>query len=1027
MSVIQTVSSPFSVPSISKVAVLLFAIQFTFAASGPAFSQDFDSAVAPVIAGKCLECHAGKDPEGGLDLSTAEAAFEGGDSGAAITPKNLSESVLWERISADEMPPKHPLSKSEKQLFKRWIESGAKWGTSPIDRFAVTTPYRAGRDFWSLQPLRKPTLPQFKNQKELGWNPVTWSKTEIDLFIARKLISKGLRPSREASPRALVRRLYFDLIGLPPPYEVVAAFEKDPSDEHYERIVDELLASSHFGERWARHWLDVVRFGESDGFERNNPRRTAWHYRDWVINAFNSDLPYDQFVKSQLIGDRTVGGIEGAAATGFWVAGVHNTVVGGSKRMKQLARQDEIEEVLATVGQTFVGLTVNCSRCHDHKYDPITQKEYYQMASAISGLGYGEKTVKSEVDEVAVKRLEASLQRLRKQLTTLESQAKAEIIAERQKGKIKAPTPPQPAALWQFDSDFHDSIGGLQGKPIGNAKLENGALVLDGNSLVETEALPYDVKEKTLEVLVQLDSLDQRGGGAISLETRDGVVFDSIVFGERDPGQWMAGSNGFARTDSFKAPPEKAATQTPVLITLVYRADGTIIGYRNGVRYGQSIRKTGLQSYQKGNSEFIFGLRHKPPGGNRFLKGKIFQAAFYDRALNPEEVAAASGDPSKYVPEKQLVEWLSPQQRQQREAWKTELAKLERERSLLVQKGNLRLYTLTPGGGAVTHVLLRGDPDNQGDLVSAGAVSIVPGVDADFKLPANAPEADRRGKLAEWITSPDNPLFSRVIVNRIWHYHFGVGIVDTPNDFGFNGGRPSHPELLNWLASDFRDNGFRLKRLHKLIVTSKVYRQKSFGALAQYENGIRPADIDANNRLLWRMSPRRLEAESIRDSMLVAAGKLSDQVGGPSFEDVKTVSNNGTNYYFPIAEVKPEFLRRTIYRFNPRGGRSALLDTFDCPDPASTSPKRAVTTTPLQALSLLNNPFVLQMSEYLAARIEKEAGKDLEAQAQLAWKLTVARPPSERELKMTVDFLRQYDLVALSRALFNINEFVAIE
>lgn len=999
--------------------------------------QDFDQKVAPILAANCLECHTGKAAEGDLDLSTSDKAFLGGDSGKAIVPGNLNDSLLWERIESDEMPPKHPLGEADKQLIKDWIRNGAKWGTSPIDRFAYTTATRAGRDFWSLQPLKPIEPPDFKDKTSVqllsqpssasNWQPTTWTKNEIDQFISYKLLHRGLHPSPAASPRALIRRVYFDLVGLPPDPAVVKAFVDQPTQQAYLKIVNDLLASKHYGERWGRHWLDVVRFGESNGFERNGPRTNAWPYRDWVIQALNEDMPYDEFVRGQIMGDLTMGGQEGAAATGFWVAGVHNTVVGGSKRMKLLARQDEIEEVLATVGQTFVGLTINCARCHDHKYDPITQKDFYQLASAISGLGYGEKTVKSKIDEQAIQEIDGQLTELRNQLSEINAAATKAILAARQKGQFKTPEPPRPSALWDFEKNFDDSISGLKGKPIGSARLENGALILDGQSLVETETLGYDVKEKTLEAMIQLDDLSQRGGGAITIETRNGVTFDSIVFGEREPGQWMAGSNGFVRTDSFMAPVEKEAQNRPVHMTIVYKADGTIIGYRNGVPYGRAIRKSGLQHYQKNDTEFIFGLRHKPVGGNRFLKGKIFSAAFYDRALSPEEVAASAGDPTRYVPEKQIVEFLSKEKNALRSDLKTRIATLENQKSQIVGKANLKMFTLTAGRGETTRILLRGDPETPADEVTPGAVESIPGLNADFGLTANAPEAERRKKLAEWITDPSNPLFPRVIANRIWHYHFGQGIVDTPNDLGFNGGRPSHPELLDWLANYLVANQYRLKSLHRLIVTSATYQQHGFSTPTENKKGVNPADVDADNRLLWRMNPRRLEAESIRDAMLYVAGKLDTQMGGPSFQDVRSVSNNGTTYYFPMDDVQPEHLRRTVYRFNPRGGRSALLDTFDCPDPAATAPKRAVTTTPLQALSLLNNSFVLQMSEYLAERVRKQAGKEVEAQVVLAWQITVNRQPSPEELKLAIPFVQAHGLHSLARALFNINEFVAIE
>ena len=990
---------------------------------------DFDRQIAPIISSHCLECHSGKTAESELDLSDRNTAFKGGESGVSIVPKDLVKSLIWERIQSDEMPPKHPLDNDDKALIKKWIEQGAKWGTSPIDRYAFSTKTRAGRDWWSLQPLKRVTPPSFGSEvkkQDSRFDPRQWAKNEIDLFIAKKLLEKELSPSPIAKPRTLIRRLYFDLIGLPPSPGQVEQFEKNPSEEAYQKIVGDLLASKHYGERWGRHWLDVVRFGESDGFERNAPRKNAWHYRDWVINALNGDMPYDQFVQMQLIGDQLKGGIEGSSATGFWTAGVHNTVVGGSKRMKQLARQDEIEEVLATVGQTFVGLTVNCARCHDHKFDPISQKEFYEMASAISGLGYGEKTETSTVDQGAISKIAAKLIPLREQLLSIEQTARKKIIAQREEGNRESPTPPKAFARWEFETDLKDAIGNLDGTAIGSARIENGALIVDGKSFVQTAPIEKEIKEKTLEVFVQLDSLNERGGGAISIETLNGVVFDSIVFAEREPKQWMAGSNGFARTDSFQGPAESDAQKRPVHFSIVYKKDGTIIGYRDGKPYGRTVRKSGLQSYRANQTDIIFGLRHKPAGGEgRYLKAKIFHAAFYDRALTAEEVAATAGDSSNYVAEKELVDFLSSETRLLREKLKLEIDSLSRQRTDLLSRANQKIYTLTPGGGAVTNVLLRGDPDNIGEVVSPGAIASVSGVDAGFSLPPNAKESTRRKKLANWITSKNNPLFSRVIANRIWHYHFGVGIVDTPNDLGFNGGRPTHPNLLEWLAAKFRDDGFRMKSFHRLIVSSNTYRQAGYPNAKNLTPN--PQDVDSDNRFLWKMNPRRLEAESVRDAMLFVAGKMNDTMGGPSFEDVSIKGNNGTTYYEPIDTNDSRIFRRTVYRFNPRGGRSALLDTFDCPDPASTAPRRAVTTTPLQALSLLNNSFVLRMSDYFAERILETAGDDIEKQVVLAWRMTIHRKPDATEFALASKFLADNDLAALCRALFNVSEFVVIE
>jgi hypothetical protein len=356
----------------------------------------------------------------------------------------------------------------------------------------------------------------------------------------------------------------------------------------------------------------------------------------------------------------------------------------------------------------------------------------------------------------------------------------------------------------------------------------------------------------------------------------------------------------------------------------------------------------------------------------------------------------------------------------EREALKSHVAKLTETHQQTEAASNRNIYTMNPGNPAEIRFLTRGDIELEGDLVSPGAVASVFGADANFELQPDASDADRRRKLADWITSPDNPLFSRVMANRVWQYHFGNGLVTTASDFGFNGGQPSHPELLDWLAGHFTANGLRLKPLHRLIVTSAAYRQSS-------ATNTNAKQIDAENRLLWRMAPRRLEAEAVRDAILSAAGKLNTTMGGPGFQDVKLVPNNGTTYYEPFDADGDEFFRRTIYRFTPRGGRSSLLDTFDCPDPATAAPRRAVTTTPLQALSLLNNSFVLRMSNYCADRITQECGDDPARQIERAWQLTLARSPNAAESEASKQLVAQHGLAALCRGLFNVNEFVLVE
>ena len=993
------------------VLVLLPAAPVGLAADTPV---NFDRQIAPLLATKCLECHSGKKPKGSLDLSVRQRAQRGGDTGPAIVGGKLGNSLAWKRVADGEMPPKHPLTPSERSLLKRWIIAGAAWGTDPIDRFAYTTSARAGTDWWSLQPLEDPRPPADNQDK--------WSQTDLDRFVRARLKSNGLLPTPDATPRQLIRRLYIDLLGLPPSPEAVAAFVADPSERAYAQLADRLLASPGYGERWGRHWLDVVRFGESDGFERNNPRRTFWPYRDWVIEALNRDMPYNRFARLQLTGDLLVPGREGAASAGFLVAGVHNTVVGGSKRMKLLARQDELEELAASVGQTFLGLTVNCARCHDHKFDPIPTTEYYRFISALDGVAHGERQVAESAVEGQLTKVNSRISDLSAKLGVIEKRARQHVLKKRKDTPAKkAPANrPTPFAEWLFDGDFRDSVGSLHGRPVGGAKLDNGALVLNGKSaFVQTAKLKTPLAEKTLEVWVQLDNLTQRGGGAISVQTPGGQLFDSIVFGEREPGQWMAGSNGFVRTKSFSGTTETEANRRPVHVAITYRGDGTITGYRNGRPYGKPY-KTGFARFSAGNAEIVFGLRHAPAGGNKMLGGRIFEARLYDRLLSPEAVAASAGQPSSFVPLKQLLAAMSPDERKRHAGLKKQLDALFVRQKSLDQKTRSKVYTVTPRQPQQMKVHIRGSVTNYGPVVTPGGIGAVPGIPADFQLAANAPDASRRQKLADWITSASNALFVRVIVNRVWHYHFGQGFVSTPSDFGFNGGLPSHPQLLDWLASRLVKDGYRLKALHRRIVLSSTYRQGS----RPNRNGLAK---DAGNRLLWRMSPRRVEAEVVRDAILSVSGQLNPERGGPGFEDVSITPNNGTVYYEARDRDDPAVHRRTVYRFTPRGGRTAILDTFDCPDPSTAAPTRNVTTTPLQALSLLNNPFVLRMATRMAERIAGRVGEDVNSQVIRAWQLAIQRDPDPREQRLSIELVRQHGLATLCRGLFNINDFVIIE
>jgi hypothetical protein len=974
----------------------------SFVNSGEPAVPDFDKTVAPLLAGRCLDCHSGTEPKGGLDLSQSKSAMTGGDNGEVIVPGKLDESRLWELVEKGRMPPKKPLPAAEKEVLKAWITRGAKWGTDPIDPFRVTTDKRAGYDWWALQPLTRLGHPAAKDAK--------WGRNTIDAFILHRLEEKGLKPSPEADRRTLIRRLSFDLLGLPPNPIEVDAFVKDESPDAYAKLVDRFLASPQYGVRWARHWLDIVRFGESNGFEFDEFRSNAWPYRDWVVDALNRDMSFDEFVRLQLAGDvLRPNDADALRATGFLVAGAYDTAgqTQQSEAMRKVVRQDELEDIVGTVGQTFLGLTVNCARCHDHKFDPVKQVEYYRLTAALGGVRHGERELPKPEKQIAETILKIA--NLSEQIGALEAPVRKAILADRK----QTPTlPPQPLARWDFQDNLKDGVGRLHGTAHANAKLDGG-LRLDGQSHVSTVPLDRDLKAKTLEAWVTLDNLDQRGGGVISVQTKDGGHFDALVFGERDEKQWMAGSENFVRTQSFKGPPEKALGH--VHMALVYAKDGTITAYRNGHVYGQPYKSDGPVTFKADECEVVFGLRHSPAGGNKMLSGVIHRARLYDRALNAAEVAASAGASSDFVDPEAITARLSADQKAQRERLRSALGE---------QQARLtsRVYAVVPRQPEVGRLLIRGNPGQPGEKVGAGGVGALAGVSPDFGLPAEAPEAERRKKLAEWITHPKNPLFARVMVNRLWHYHFGVGLVDTPNDFGFNGGRPSHPELLDWLASELIAQKSSLKLMHRLIVLSATYRQSS-------RSNEKAIHVDANNRLLWRKSPTRLEAEAVRDATLSAAGRLDLHLGGPGFQEYQAVKAEGTNTYLykPMDLANDAFNRRTLYRTWSRGGRSRLLDVLDCPDPSTTSPARVVTTTPLQALAMLNHAFVLRMADIFSERVVKDVGPDLDNQIAWAYRIAYARRPTEEELTTARRVVEKHGLAILARAIFNSNEFLYVD
>jgi len=996
---------PFSLtPAVLASVGLAFAVN----AAAPVEKVDFGREVQPIFAEHCFKCHGPEKQKGGLRLDLKPNALKGGDDGRVIEPGRSADSRLIHFVEGRDpekvMPPKGKrLGPEQITVLRRWIDAGAEW---PENRNAL----QARSTHWSLQPLRTPTVP-----------PVAGVANPIDAFVIEKLSARQMTLAVPADRRTLIRRLSFDLLGLPPEPKEIDAFISDKSAQAYERLVERLLASPHYGERWGRHWLDVARYTESQGFEYDRLRDHAWHYRDYVIKSFNDDKPYDVFMKEQIAGDAMEPATnERLTAPSLLVCGPWDQAGNSQSNEAQRAttREDELEDMISVVGQTFLGLTINCARCHSHKFDPIPQEEYYRIKSVFEGVKHGDRPLLFSPEEERTRKeqiatLNRRLGAANEEVARLESLGRNAALAHLT--NKPAGTGPAPFLRWLFQGPINGSSGG---EIKGSARLEGGRLVLPAaGAFFRSAPLSKDIPEKTLEVWVSLSDLEQGGGAAISIENSSGSEFDAITFGERQPRKWAAGSDGFSRTRDLDAPEENSAPDALVHLAIVYRADNSIALFRNGVRYGQPYTPTQpLYLFKAGDAHILLGMRHQG-GGRPWLTGAIRQAALYDRALTEVEVSASFKALGFAVSQDQIVANLNRAQRAEREA------ALGSAKQAAEALEGLKQPRVTYAGTRVqptpTRLLKRGDVRSPQQEVTPGALSAVADLDPDFGLAADAPEAQRRLKFAAWLADGRNPLPARVMANRVWHWHFGQGLFATPNDCGVSGTRPSHPELLDWLAMKFIQSGWSVKALHRLIVTSAAYQQSSaFNA--------KWAATDADDQFLWRFPPRRLEAEAVRDAMLAVSGQLNPMLGGPSFRPF-TVTEFNASFYHLVDRAEPEFNRRTVYRANVNSGKDPLLDAFDCPDPSVKTPKRGVTATPLQALELMNNSFVQRQAKCLAERVSGGSGRNMKLAVRNAYLLTLGRMPTPAEIDRALTAVKERGLGSLCWALLNSTEFVYVQ
>ncbi len=900
------------------------------------------------------------------------------------------------------MPPKGFLSSAEIDTLKAWIDQGAKW---PDDGSTTLNP----TDWWSLKPLTKPKVPPTSN-----FSPPT--SNAIDNYILAKLKENGLSPSPEADRRTLVRRLYFDLLGLPPTPEEIESFIKDKDPNSYEKLVDSLLASPQFGERWARHWLDVVHYGETHGYDKDQPRPNAWPYRDYVIRAFNTDKPYNRFVQEQLAGDALFPGtVDGIEALGFLSAGpwdfIGHVEVPESKIDGKVARHLDRDDFVANTIGTFMGLTVHCAQCHNHKFDPITQEDYYRLQAVFAAIDRTEKAYDAD-PKVAVRRVELETQKkaAAERIAAIQTDARKKtgpefLVLEKQIAEATKPTVgPKPP-----EYGYHSALSATQ-ESIKWVQVDLGTSF----RLVKVVLRPCH------------DEFNNIGAGfgfpvRFKVEVSDDALFKTAVTVIADHTTQDFGNPGttpvaakvndksarFIRVTATKLAPRQNDYILALAELEAFDADGNNRALKATVSALDSIEAP--NRWRKSN--LTDGLY--PPGPK--LSANELAELTSQRDTRLKTALGENG----------LAE-LNSLQADMR-GLDVELGKLASLRKVayvgaIHTSGGSFSGTGPFGGKARTiHILPRGDVTKPGKEVGAGAIAAIPGIKGTFDLTPNHTEGERRSALARWLTDPNNPLTWRVMANRVWQYHFGRGLVDTPNDFGKMGQLPTHPELLDFLAVELREHQ-SLKKLHKMIVMSATYRQSS-----TVEPGMR-STLDGDNRYLWRQNRRKLEAEAVRDSILFAAGKLDLTMGGPSFQDfVVEKPEHSPHYQYHLFDPEdPKCHRRAVYRFVVRSKQQPFMAALDCADPSLAVDKRNETLSPQQALTLLNNKLAVAMAKHFAERVEKLAVNDA-GRVGAAFRLALGREPTDKERDSLVGYIKEYGLANGCRVILNLNEFVFVD
>jgi mono/diheme cytochrome c family protein len=1000
----------------------------TLTPEGTAF---FESKVRPLLIAQCYSCHGDKAVQGGLRLDSRDAVLKGGEHGAALIAGKPEQSLLIRAVQYTDkslkMPPKGRLSDVQIAVLIEWVKRGAPdpRTSAPAAAAGRVIDLAAGRKHWAFQPLKSVAPPTVKN--------TAWSKNPIDRFILAKLQSKGMKPNPYADRRTLIRRATFDMLGLPPTPEEVQAFVDDNSPDAWAKVVDRLLASPHYGERWGRHWLDLARYADSHGYEQDYDRPYAYAYRDFVIKALNADLPFNQFIQWQLAGDEIDPENPMAlAATGFLGAGVHSTQI--TKNQVEKERYDELDDMLSTTGTSMLGLSVGCARCHNHKYDPIPNQDYYRLLSTFTTTVRSDMDV--DIDPAGYRKAKAAFDAAHAPLTE-------------SLHKFETDEMPRRFAQWLQSPEARKPVNGWNTLAFTSAKSAGGATLTpqtDGSLLASGTNPDFDTY--TFVTTTHLTQMT-----AIRLEA---LAHPSMV--KSGPGR--AGNGNFALTDFRVTAAPVDGTGKPVELKLIrpratFQQAGLPIAAaidadpKSAWAIDPQFGKDHAAAFEletpvgfAGGTVLTFTLKFDNNNQHSIGRPRLSVAtAAPDLALNapgrPERIAALLADPhldpaALSADREALLGWartLDPEWQRLNAQVQAHLAQAPQptiQKMMICSEGVKAIRTNTQGGDFLeqTHFLLRGDPNQKQGVATQGFLQVLmPATDTEkhwqMTPPSGARTSYRRRSLANWITDTQEgagALLARVGVNRLWQHHFGRGIVGTPSDFGTQGDPPSHPELLDWLASELVRNGWRLKPLHRLMLTSAAYMQSAADNAAQ-------SKADPQDRLCWRFSRHRLEAEAVRDSLLAVSGELDPKMFGPG-----TLDEN--------------MKRRSIYFTVKRSRLIPTLMIFDAPDALLSLPVRSSTTIAPQALLLMNNDHVREYARSLAHRISPKPETSPAEAITNGYLLTLSRPPSAQELADTLVFLQtqtasykasgQPDpsglaLVDLSQVLLGLNEFLYIE